>query len=209
MIVAAGPLNLIDRCVKRAFDLAVASAVVLCLSPLLALIALWVRLDSAGPVLFRQTRIGRGNRMFQVLKFRSMHAAGTDGAGHRSAARDDDRITRCGRIIRCTSIDELSQLFNVLRGDMSIVGPRPHALGSRAADKLFWEVDQRYWDRHATKPGLTGLAQVRGFRGNTFEEDDLRNWLRADLEYLENWSIWKDIMIILMTMRVLVHRNAF
>ena len=147
--------------------------------------------------------------MFQVLKFRSMTVADADGAGHRSASRDDDRITRCGRFIRGTSIDELPQLLNVLKGDMSIVGPRPHALGSRAADKLFWEVDQRYWDRHAAKPGLTGLAQVRGFRGATLVEDDLRNRLQADLEYLENWSVWRDVKIIFLTVRVVWHRNAF
>ena len=181
----------------------------LCLLPLLVLTAIAVRLNSPGPILFKQVRIGRGNQMFRMLKFRSMYVQQLDGAGHRSASRDDDRITRVGRIIRKTSIDELPQLVNVLKGDMSIVGPRPHALGSRAADKLFWEVDQRYWDRHATKPGLTGLAQVRGFRGATLVEDDLRNRLQADLEYLENWSIWRDIKIIFLTVRVILHRNAF
>ena len=209
VIVATGPLSLMDRCVKRAFDVVLAGGVLLCLAPFLALVALWVRLDSAGPILFRQTRIGRGNQMFEVLKFRSMHVAGSDGAGHRSASRGDDRITRCGRMTRKASIDELPQLFNVLKGDMSIVGPRPHALGSRAADKLFWEVDQRYWDRHAAKPGLTGLAQVRGFRGATLVEEDLRNRLHADLEYLDNWSIWRDLKIIFLTARVILHRNAF
>ncbi|WP_254606406.1 sugar transferase [Sphingomonas bacterium] len=209
VIVATGPLSLMDRCIKRLFDVTLAGGVLLGLAPLLALVALWVRLDSPGSILFRQIRIGRGNQMFKVLKFRSMYADGSDGAGHRSASRNDDRITRCGRILRKTSIDELPQLLNVLKGDMSIVGPRPHALGSRAADKLFWEVDHRYWDRHATKPGLTGLAQVRGFRGATLVEDDLRNRLRADLEYLENWSIWRDLKIIFLTVKVVFHRNAF
>lgn len=209
VIVATRPLNLVDRCIKRAFDVAVAGGALLCLAPVMASIALWVRLDSAGPVLFRQTRIGRGNQMFKVLKFRSMYVTVADGDGHRSASRDDDRITRCGRLIRKTSLDELPQLFNVLRGDMSIVGPRPHALGSRAADKLFWEVDQRYWGRHAAKPGLTGLAQIRGFRGGTLVEDDLRNRLQADLEYLESWSIWRDLKIIVQTASVILHRNAF
>lgn len=209
VIVAAGPLDLTDRIVKRLFDIALASAALLCLLPLLVLTAIAVRLNSPGPILFKQVRIGRGNQMFRMLKFRSMYVQQLDGAGHRSASRDDDRITRVGRIIRKTSIDELPQLVNVLKGDMSIVGPRPHALGSRAADKLFWEVDQRYWDRHATKPGLTGLAQVRGFRGATLVEDDLRNRLQADLEYLENWSIWRDIKIIFLTVRVILHRNAF
>lgn len=209
MVVAAGALDWFDRAVKRAFDVLLAGGAVLVLSPLLLIVAVAIKLDSRGPVLFRQIRIGRGNEMFKVLKFRSMRAELSDGAGHRSAARDDDRITRVGRIIRSTSIDELPQLFNVLKGDMSIVGPRPHALGSRAAEKLFWEVDHRYWHRHAAKPGLTGLAQVRGFRGATIEEADLRNRLHADLEYLENWSIWRDIKIIVLTFRVLLHRNAF
>jgi exopolysaccharide biosynthesis polyprenyl glycosylphosphotransferase len=209
MVVATGPLGWFDRGLKRAFDVAVAGFAALLLSPLLLLVAIAIKLDSRGPILFKQTRIGRGNEMFQVLKFRSMRAELADGAGNRSAARDDDRVTRVGRVIRSTSVDELPQLLNVLRGDMSIVGPRPHALGSRAADKLFWEVDRRYWHRHTAKPGLTGLAQVRGFRGATLEESDLKNRLQADLEYLENWSIWRDIKIIVLTFRVLLHRNAF
>ncbi|GAA0661792.1 lipopolysaccharide/colanic/teichoic acid biosynthesis glycosyltransferase [Sphingomonas insulae] len=209
IIVAAGPLSLTDRIVKRLFDIAVASTALLCLLPLLIITAIAVRLNSAGPILFKQVRIGRGNQMFSMFKFRSMYVQQLDGAGHRSASRNDDRITGVGRIIRKTSLDELPQLVNVLKGDMSIVGPRPHALGSRAADKLFWEVDQRYWDRHATKPGLTGLAQVRGFRGATLIEDDLKNRLQADLEYLENWSIWRDLKIIFLTVRVILHRNAF
>ena len=209
IIVAAGPLTRTDRAIKRLFDVTAASAALLCLLPLLLITAIAVRLNSTGPVLFKQIRIGRGNQMFRMYKFRSMYLMGLDGAGHRSTSRDDDRVTRVGRLIRKTSIDELPQLINVLKGDMSIVGPRPHALGSRAAEKLFWEVDRRYWDRHATKPGLTGLAQVRGFRGATLVEDDLKNRLHADLEYLENWSIWRDLKIIFLTVRVIFHRNAF
>jgi lipopolysaccharide/colanic/teichoic acid biosynthesis glycosyltransferase len=207
LIVAVGPLSLVDRVVKRCFDVIVACGALVALLPILAAVALWVRLDSPGPVLFRQVRIGRANRMFPMLKFRSMKAA--DHEGNRSTSRDDDRITRCGRFIRRFSLDELPQLINVVGGSMSIVGPRPHALGSRANDKLFWEVDDRYWDRHAAKPGLTGLAQVRGFRGATLIEDDLRNRVDADLEYLVNWTIWRDLKIIFLTVRVLWHRNAY
>ncbi len=209
IIVAAGPLSLADRVVKRLFDISVASISLISLLPILIVSALAIRLNSPGPILFKQVRIGRGNQMFRMFKFRSMYVDTLDSVGHRSASRDDDRITKVGRFIRKTSIDELPQLLNVLKGDMSIVGPRPHAIGSRAADKLFWEVDQRYWDRHAAKPGLTGLAQVRGFRGATLVEEDLKNRLQADLEYLENWSIWRDIKIIFLTVRVLLHRNAF
>lgn len=209
VVVSHGPLNLADRLVKRVFDMVVASLAILLLLPALLAIALAIKLESRGPVFFRQKRIGRSNQVFRIVKFRSMKVEGADGHGLRSASRDDDRITRIGKFIRRTSLDELPQLLNVLAGTMSIVGPRPHALGSRAADKLFWEVDERYWHRHAAKPGLTGLAQVRGYRGATVVEDDLRNRLQADLEYLEAWSIWRDIKIILMTFRVLVHRNAF
>ena len=144
-----------------------------------------------------------------MYKFRSMAVSSHDPEGRRSTGRDDQRITRIGRIIRRTSIDELPQLLNVLLGDMSIVGPRPHALGSQAGDKLFWEVDDRYWLRHALKPGLTGLAQVRGLRGTTEREADLANRLDADLEYLHGWSLWRDLRILLATARVLVHDRAY
>lgn len=207
LIVAVGPLNLVDRTIKRLFDILIAGSALVILAPVMIAVAIWVKLDSPGPILFKQTRIGRANRMFQIYKFRSMREGDKDG--HRSASRDDDRITRSGRVIRSTSLDELPQLFNVLGGSMSIVGPRPHALGSRANDKLFWEVDDRYWDRHAAKPGLTGLAQIRGFRGATLVEDDLKNRVDSDLEYLINWTIWRDLKIIFLTMRVLWHRNAF
>lgn len=207
LVVANGPLGLFDRVIKRGFDVAFALAGLVLLGPLMLLTAIAVKLDTTGPALFRQVRIGRGNQLFEMIKFRSMRSG--DHAGARSTSRDDDRITRVGRLIRKTSIDELPQLLNVLAGSMSIVGPRPHALGSRAEEKLFWDIDHRYWHRHATKPGLTGLAQVRGYRGATMVEDDLRNRLQADLEYLEDWSIWRDIKIIVATVRVVFHRNAF
>nr|WP_197283129.1 sugar transferase [Novosphingobium sp. ST904] len=123
--------------------------------------------------------------------------------------RDDDRITRVGRFIRATSIDELPQLIDVLLGHMSIVGPRPHALGAKAGDQLYWEVDAAYWHRHAVKPGLTGLAQVRGFRGTTFVDTDLRNRLESDLEYVRNWSLSGDIRIVCRTVMALSGKSAF
>lgn len=209
LVVADGPLTRADRVIKRAFDMVVAVLAILVLSPLLLVAALIIKLGSRGPVLFVQTRIGQGNRKFQLLKFRSMRVDCADEQGHRSTGREDDRITPFGRFIRRTSIDELPQLYNVLVGDMSIVGPRPHALGSRAEDRLFWEIDERYWYRHAAKPGLTGLAQVRGYRGATVRESDLTDRLQADLEYLNHWSIWRDVKIVMTTFRVLAHRNAF
>ncbi len=154
-------------------------------------------------------RVGLGNRIFHMYKFRSMFSENTDSLGDRSTRRGDDRVTRVGQFIRATSLDELPQLFNVLSGAMSIVGPRPHPLLSKAQDRLFWDIDQTYWHRHAMKPGLTGLAQVRGFRGATETELDLTNRLRADLEYLSGWTIWRDLMIIIATFKVVTHRNAF
>jgi lipopolysaccharide/colanic/teichoic acid biosynthesis glycosyltransferase len=209
LLVSAGPLGLRDRAIKRLFDVTFAGGAILALSPLLITVALAVKIQDGGSVFFTQRRMGRGNRFFNMYKFRSMTQTLCDTDGNVSASKNDKRITRVGRFIRKTSIDELPQLFNVLLGDMSLVGPRPHATGSLAGDKLFWEVDLRYWQRHSLKPGLSGLAQVRGFRGATDHESDLVNRLQADLEYLEGWTIMRDIQIILLTMRVLVHDRAF
>lgn len=207
--VSVGPLGMRDQLTKRMFDLTAAAAGLLALSPLLLVVALAIKLEDGGPIFFVQRRVGRGNRFFAIYKFRSMavNHAGTDGTV--STARDDKRITRIGRIIRKSSIDELPQIFNVLRGDMSLVGPRPHAIGSQAGEKLFWEVDPRYWERHALRPGLTGLAQIRGHRGATECESDLSARLNADLEYLNGWSLSRDLWIILSTFSVLVHDRAF
>jgi len=209
LLVGCGPLGLRQRAIKRAFDLAVASGVLLLLLPLLGLIAAAIRLESPGPALFRQARMGRGNRLFTTLKFRTMRVGSSDPDGCRSASRDDDRVTRIGGLLRRTSLDELPQLFNVLKGEMSLVGPRPHALGSTAEDAPFWAIDQRYWNRHAIKPGMTGLAQVRGLRGATARRSDLTERLHADLEYLDGWSIGRDIAILALTLSVTVHRNAY
>src|SRR3546814_4240017 len=151
-------------------------------------VAIAIKLESRGSVFFRQERLGRGNRLFLVYKFRSMRVEKCDENGDRSTARADDRITRVVQFIRRTSIDELPQLWNVLRGEMSLVGPRPHALGSRAGGALFWYVDQRYWYRHATKPGLTGLAPVRGYRGATDHHRELTNRLHDELESISGWT---------------------
>lgn len=209
IVLSRGPLNLMNRIQKRALDLVVASMALILLSPLLIVVAVLIRFDSPGPIFFRQMRVGQGNRQFRIFKFRSMRQDVLDEEGERSTGRDDDRITAVGRVIRRTSIDELPQLINVLRGEMSMVGPRPHALGSTAGDALFWRVSQQYWLRHSLKPGITGLAQIRGFRGATERVEDLDRRVRCDLEYLSNWSLWTDIMILLKTLRVIVHKNAY
>jgi len=207
--VSVGPLGLRQRAAKRLFDIAVAAAGLVLLAPLLLAVAIAILVEDGAPVLFVQRRVGRGNRFFSMYKFRSMR----DDRGDRDASvltsRDDHRTTRVGRLIRRTSIDELPQLINVLKGEMAIVGPRPHALGAHAGDKLYWEVDRRYWLRHALKPGMTGLAQVRGLRGSTEHESDLSRRLNADLEYLAGWSLWRDVRIGFATVRVLIHPQAF
>ena len=209
IVISRGPLNLVQRMQKRLLDIIIASLALLFLAPLLLVVALAIKRGSPGPALFRQIRVGQGNRQFGIYKFRSMYTEVGDLRGDRSASRDDDRITRVGQFIRRTSIDELPQLLNVLRGDMSLVGPRPHALGSLAGNDLFWQASKQYWLRHALKPGITGLAQVRGFRGATQEVVDLEPRVRCDLEYLSTWSIGLDLMILLKTLRVVVHKNAY
>lgn len=209
LVVNRGQLSLASRIKKRLVDILLSGIALLLLAPLLIVVALLIRLDSPGPVLFRQLRVGYGNRPFNIFKFRSLRHEATDRDGNRSVSVGDSRVTRVGAFIRRTSIDELPQLFNVLLGDMSLVGPRPHALGSRAGEKLFWEIDPNYWQRHALKPGITGLAQIRGFRGETQQQEDLTRRLNADIEYLEGWTLWRDFRIMIGTIRVLVHHKAF
>ncbi len=207
ILVSSGHLGIRSRALKRLFDISISMAALLVLSPVMIVVAIVIKLHDGGPVFFRQRRVGRGNRFFNIYKFRSMRES--DAEGGRSAAKDDDRVTPVGRFIRRTSIDELPQLLNVVKGDMSLVGPRPHALGSKAGSKLFWQIDRKYWQRHGLRPGITGLAQVRGYRGATDKESDLTDRLKADLEYLQGWSLWRDVKILFATASVLVHDRAF
>ncbi len=209
LVVSAGPLHLRARMIKRLFDIVVSASALLVLSPLLVVLAIAIRYESPGPVLFRQQRIGRDNTLFMMLKFRSMFNDQADASASVLTTRTDSRVTRVGQFIRRNSLDELPQLINVLRGDMSMVGPRPHALSARAAEQLYWEIDARYRHRHAVKPGVTGLAQVRGFRGATVFAADLTNRLSSDLEYLRDWSMSKDLWIMFRTIFVIRHDNAF
>lgn len=209
LIVSRGQLDFAKRFQKRVLDLAFAVVALIFLAPLLAAVAILVKLDSPGPVMFKQLRVGKNNVPFRIYKFRSMRQDACDADGRQSTQRDDARISRLGAFIRKTSIDEIPQLFNVLKGDMSIVGPRPHALGSTAETQLFWEINRKYWERHSLKPGITGLAQIRGYRGATDTREALLDRLQSDLEYLENWSVWRDLSIITATAKVLVHPNAY
>jgi Undecaprenyl-phosphate glucose phosphotransferase len=175
-------------------------------APLMLLIALAIKLDSRGPVFFRQRRHGFNHEIINVWKFRTMHVL-EDGGQVPQAKRGDPRVTRVGRFLRSTSLDELPQLFNVLRGEMSIVGQRPHAI---AHNEYYSAMLQRYANRHRMKPGITGWAQVRGYRGETDTPEKMDQRVRCDLEYIENWSLWFDVKIILMTpFYGFVNRNAF
>jgi len=209
VVISQNKLGWHEAALKRIFDLVLAFAALLVLLIPMLLVALLIRLESRGPVLFRQTRIGYSNRQFTVFKFRSMFVRPPEES-LTLTQRNDARVTRIGKIIRATSIDELPQLFNVLIGDMSLVGPRPHAPLARAGDDLYWTVDPSYWHRHAVKPGITGLAQVRGFRGNTFVASDLEKRLNADLVYINDWSLLRDAQILLSTIGIIFKRqNAF
>jgi polysaccharide biosynthesis protein PslA len=195
---------------KAAFDMVIGSLMLVFLSPLLALIALAIRLDSPGPILFRQPRLGFNNRLFTCYKFRSMHHGMTDLTGVRQVTRGDARVTRLGKWLRALSLDELPQLLNVLKGDMSLVGPRPHPPNTRAEDKLFADVVAKYAFRHRVKPGMTGWAQINGWRGETKTVEQIENRVACDLAYIENWSMWFDLRILLLTVtREILSRHAF
>ncbi|MFT8710595.1 exopolysaccharide biosynthesis polyprenyl glycosylphosphotransferase [Komagataeibacter rhaeticus] len=204
------PLSEWDMLEKRAFDLTASVLLLLALSPVLVLVALAIKLDSRGPVLFCQPRLGYNNLYFDVFKFRSMYTDMADRDAARQTSRTDPRVTRVGRWIRRLSIDELPQLFNVLRGDMSLVGPRPHAPQTRAGGQLLHEAMEEYVARHRVQPGITGWAQINGSRGELVTRDDLRRRVVLDLEYIRAWSIWLDIKIIFLTVkREIFSRNAF
>jgi len=175
--------------------------------PLMMLIALAIKLDSPGPVVFRQKRFGANNRIFDLLKFRSMYVEQTDPLGNQLTRAGDVRITRVGRFLRRTSMDELPQLINVLHGDMSLVGPRPHALAASAAGVSYAHAVSEYLIRHRVKPGMTGWAQVNGWRGETTKIEQIRRRVEHDLYYIENWSLAFDFMILARTIFIVMSRE--
>jgi len=189
------PLSLLQRIEKRVFDMTLASLALVLLAPLFAIVALAIRLDSPGPVFFVQRRYGFNQEPFRIVKFRTMSAM-EDDSNLISATRFDPRVTRIGALLRRTSIDELPQLLNVLAGDMSLVGPRPHAL---AHDQRYDRRIAQYARRHNVKPGITGWAQVCGLRGEIASEDKMRRRVEHDLYYVDNWSLWLDVKIMAMT----------
>jgi len=196
--------------IKRMADIVLALAFLTMFSVPMLLAVAAIRLTSKGPALFRQQRIGLHGERFVVLKFRTMRDAPQDPDTCPQATRDDKRVTRVGAWLRRTSADELPQLLNVLAGSMSLVGPRPHAPGTCAAGRPFEAITHRYADRHRVKPGLTGLAQVRGWRGETDTEEKLLRRVDSDLEYIETWSLGHDLLIICRTLfTVLRMLNAY
>lgn len=206
--VVRRPLDAWNWLVKRVEDVALVILLSPILLPLCLLIALAIKIDSRGPVLFRQERAGFNGRNFQVMKFRTMRSDAAQPDGETDAAtRDDPRVTRLGYFLRRTSLDELPQFLNVLKGEMSVVGPRPHALSH---DQQFAVVIQQYYARQRVRPGITGWAQVNGFRGGIEDEADIRNRVDYDLWYIENWSFLLDLRILVMTLFVgFVNRNAY
>ena len=204
------PMRDIDGILKQSMDYVLASVALLILSPVLILTAIAIRIESKGPIFFRQTRFGFNNNEIPVLKFRSMYVDRQDVSGAQRTEKNDPRVTRVGRIIRRTSIDELPQLINVLKGDMSIVGPRPHATMMRVGDKYYFDAVKGYTARHRVKPGITGLAQVRGLRGEIATTERARKRVEYDIYYIENWSPLLDIRIILETVvKVFWDKNAY
>ncbi len=185
---------------KRMEDLVLGFLMLLALSPLMLLIAAAIKLDSKGPVLFRQKRYGYNNNLIEIYKFRSMYTEECDHQGAVMVTKRDPRVTRVGRFLRKTSLDELPQLFNVLAGSMSLVGPRPHATAAKAAGVSYEDAVEEYSARHRVKPGITGWAQINGYRGETDTLEKIEGRVRYDLEYIENWSIWFDLYIIARTL---------
>lgn len=200
------PLSGVEQSLKRGFDLIAAGTGLLALAPLLLLVAMMIRLDTRGPVMFRQSRLGFNGRAFKIYKFRSMSVM-EDGRAITQATRNDSRVTRVGYWLRRSSIDELPQLLNVLRGEMSLIGPRPHAI---AHDDHYARIISNYAERQHVKPGLTGWAQVRGFRGETADVASMARRVEYDLWYISHWSFWLDLKIIVLTgIEMLRPRNAY
>jgi Undecaprenyl-phosphate glucose phosphotransferase len=205
--VVGKPMAGWDGAIKSAEDYLLAPFILIFAAPLLLLIALAVKLDSQGPVLFRQKRVGFNNQVFEVYKFRSMQHANAAPGKIQQTTPDDQRVTRVGRFLRRWSLDELPQIFNVLNGTMSLVGPRPHALDH---NEEFATRAKGYFARHRVKPGITGLAQVNGFRGGTDTEEKLEGRVRYDIYYAENWSLSLDVRILLRTFIICVTgKNAY
>ena len=195
---------------KTLFDRVAGLLILAALSPVMLAAAFAVKLDSRGPVLFRQRRLGFNNEVIQIFKFRSLYHEHADPHARRIVTKGDSRVTRIGRFIRKTSLDELPQLFNVMRGELSLVGPRPHAVEAPTANRLWEEVVDSYFARHRVRPGLTGWAQINGWRGELDTQEKLQHRVEHDLYYIENWSLLFDLYILARTPFALLRsENAY
>ncbi len=205
------PINDWDLVMKSLFDRIVGGLALLALSPLLLLVALAIKLDSRGPVFFKQKRFGFNNERIDVFKFRSLYHDMADPTASKVVTKDDPRVTRVGRFIRKTSIDELPQLFNVVfKGNLSLVGPRPHAVQQKLQNQLLDEAVDGYFARHRVKPGITGWAQINGWRGEVDSAEKIQRRVEFDLYYIENWSVLFDAYILLKTpLALLKTENAY
>jgi Undecaprenyl-phosphate glucose phosphotransferase len=204
------PIRDIDGVMKELLDYGLAAIACLALMPILLLTAAAIRLESKGPIFFKQKRFGFNNNEISVLKFRSMYVDRQDFSGAQRTEKNDPRVTRVGRFIRRTSIDELPQLINVLKGEMSLVGPRPHATMMRVGDKYYFDAVKGYAARHRVKPGITGLAQVRGLRGEIDTTERARKRVEYDIYYIENWSPLLDIRIMIETLvKIVWDKHAY
>ncbi len=204
------PINGWDSVAKRAFDIVFSLIGILLFSPVMLATAIAIKLDSKGPVLFKQKRHGFNNEVIEVYKFRSMYTDKADPTAKQTVTKNDPRVTRVGRFIRKTSIDELPQFFNALLGSLSLVGPRPHAIAAQSHNLLYNEVVDGYFARHKVKPGVTGWAQINGWRGEMDTNEKIRMRTEYDLYYIENWSMLFDLRILLLTpLRLLNTENAY
>jgi lipopolysaccharide/colanic/teichoic acid biosynthesis glycosyltransferase len=193
---------------KRAIDISASAVLVMLLSPVLAGTALAIRMTSAGPIFFRQQRYGLYSEPFTILKFRTMYVRDMDVSGVKQTRAEDPRVTPLGRLLRRTNLDELPQLFNVLRGDMSLVGPRPHVPGMRAGGMLYETLVPTYFERHGVRPGMTGLAQINELRGSTADPKFAKARVAYDIAYIRHWSLLLDLRILWTTFRTEVLRGT-
>lgn len=193
---------------KRAIDISASAVLLLLLSPVLAGTALAIRMTSSGPIFFRQQRYGLNSEPFTILKFRTMYVRDMDVSGVKQTRAEDPRVTPLGRFLRRTNLDELPQLFNVLRGDMSLVGPRPHVPGMRAGGMLYELLVPTYFERHSVRPGMTGLAQINELRGSTADPKFAKARVAYDIAYVEHWSLLLDLRILWTTFRTEVLRGT-
>jgi Undecaprenyl-phosphate glucose phosphotransferase len=208
--IADRPLRHWSALAKWIEDKVLSALLVIFLSPLMAVTALLIKFESRGPIFFIQERFGFNNDVIKVLKFRTMYADRCDKSGAQRTVKNDPRVTRIGRVLRSLSLDELPQLINVLRGDMSLVGPRAHAVAMKAGDRLYCDADEQYLHRHRVKPGITGWAQVNGLRGEVDTLEKARARVSLDIYYIDHWSLWLDLKILLKTTGVLTSRdNAY